>query len=51
LYQAYAALQNYSSYDTGTWLDGKEKFYDEKGQEVANVSDAVMREALREAEV
>lgn len=51
LYQAYAALQNYSSYDTGTWLDGKEKFYDENGQEVANVSDAVMREALREAEV
>lgn len=51
LYQAYAALQDYSSYDTGTWLDGKEKFYDEKGQEVANVSDAVMREALREAEV
>lgn len=51
LYQAYAALQNYSSYDTGTWLDGKEKFYDEKGQEVANVSDTVMREALREAEV
>lgn len=51
LYQAYAALKNYSSYDTGTWLDGKEKFYDENGQEVANVSDAVMREALREAEV
>lgn len=51
LYQAYAALQNYSSYDTGTWLDGKEKFYDENGQEVANVSDTVMREALREAEV
>lgn len=51
LYQAYAELQNYSSYDTGTWLDGKEKFYDENGQEVANVSDAVMREALREAEV
>lgn len=51
LYQAYAALQNYSSYDTGTWFDGKEKFYDENGQEVANVSDAVMREALREAEV
>lgn len=51
LYQAYAALQNYSSYDIGTWFDGKEKFYDENGQEVANVSDTVMREALREAEV
>lgn len=52
LYKAYAELQGYSDYDDGiNILDGKEVFYDENGEEVAKVSDTVMRKALREAEV
>ena len=47
LYEEYAKLKGASSYDTGKWLDGKETFYDANGQEIANVSDAVMREALQ----
>lgn len=47
LYEEYAKLKGASSYDTGKWLDGKERFYDANGQEIANVSDAVMREALQ----
>lgn len=47
LYEEYAKLKGASSYDAGKWLDGKETFYDANGQEIANVSDAVMREALQ----
>lgn len=47
LYKEYAELKGASSYDAGKWLDGKETFYDANGQEIANVSDAVMREALQ----
>lgn len=47
LYKEYANLKGASSYDAGKRLDGKETFYDANGQEIANVSDAVMREALQ----
>lgn len=47
LYKEYANLKGASSYDAGKKLDGKETFYDANGQEIANVSDAVMREALQ----
>lgn len=47
LYKEYAELKGASSYDAGKRLDGKETFYDANGQEIANVSDAVMREALQ----
>lgn len=47
LYKEYAKLKGASSYDTGKWFDGKETFYDANGQEIANVSDAVMREAVQ----
>lgn len=47
LYEEYAKLKGASSYDTGKLFDGKERFYDANGKEIANVSDAVMREALQ----
>lgn len=47
LYEEYAKLKGASSYDAGKKFDGKETFYDANGQEIANVSDAVMREALQ----
>lgn len=47
LYEEYANLKGASSYDAGKRHDGKETFYDANGQEIANVSDAVMREALQ----
>lgn len=48
LYDEYARIRQASSYDTGKWFDGKERFYDENGQEIANVSEATMREAVQE---
>lgn len=53
LYDKYANAMGYSSHGTGTWLDGKETFYDENGQEVADLTDQQIKEyykAIRKAE-